>query len=298
MTDKGYRRYSFEAMTTLFDVLVVHDEPDYARQAASLAFGEVERFERMLNRHDPGSEIGQINRLSPGEWLRVSREVVEVLELAGQAYVVSDGAFDVCYRSTVNGTRPSAMEWLMLSRPESAEPDEPAEFLVGVAPEAEAEGFLSLEIDLGGIGKGFALDKALELLHTLSIDNVLLNSGTSTVLAYGVGPEGDGWTVGVSGDYRPLTGISSTTLHNCALSGSGTAVRGEHIRVPDTGLAAPALAAWARADSAAWTDALSTALMIAPRDQAEALITEAKSYYPTAAIAIYSDTDYRAWGSW
>lgn len=298
MTNKGYHRFSSEAMTTMFDVLVVHPEKDYARQAAMAAFAEIERLERILNRHDPGSEIGQINRLEPGGWLRVSREVVEVLELAAQAYRASNGAFDVFFLSRNGGVNPSAMDFLMLSRPESEQPDEPSDFLVGVDPEAATTAFAGLELDLGGIGKGYALDKAMQLMPAWSIDNVLLNSGTSTVLACGAGPEGDGWTVGVSGDYKNLTGIARTNLWNCALSGSGTAVRGEHIRVPATGQAAPAIAAWARATNAAWTDAISTALMIVTADQATAMINDCPPNYHTAAIAVYGEEHHRTWGNW
>ena len=293
-TPLPFHRFSHEAMTTNFDALIVHDDAKYARQAANAAFAEIERCERLLNRHDPGTEVAMINRLKPGEWLRVSSDVLTCLEIAARAFIETQGAFDVCFRSTEKGKRPSAMNFLLLSRPDSAEPDQPSDFLVGIDPEAAIHGFESADIDLGGIGKGYALDVAMPLLIDYSIENVLLNSGTSTVLALGDGPQGDGWTVGVSGDYHDMTRFSSTHLRNCALSGSGTAVKGEHIRNPESGGAAGAIASWVKTTSAAWTDALSTAMMVMKPEMARDYL---QGKPDVSALVIYDD-HFHSHGQW
>ena len=293
-----YHRYSHEAMTTIFDVLIVHEDEAYARGAAQAAFNEILRLEGMLNRHNPGTDIGMINRLTPGQWLRVNLEGMNCLELSARAYVLTGGAFDPCFRSTQGGTQASAMEALLLSRPEDDSSDEPAEYLVGIDPAANA--FTSAELDLGAIGKGYALDCAMEILRDYSITNVLLNSGTSTVLAAGPGPHGQGWTVGVSGDFREDTGIATVNLLDCALSGSGTAVKGDHIKNPATGQPAAALAAWARTTTAAWSDAISTALMIMDDEPARAMLTSAEANEAGlhGAIVIYPAANPLIIGPW
>lgn len=287
-------RFSHEAMSTTFDAIIIHDDRKYASQAARAVFAEIDRFERLLSRHDPGTDLAQVNRLRPGQWMAVNLEVVECLEIAAQAYIQTGGAFDVAFQSRAGGARPSAMEFLLLSRPDSDEPATPSQFLAGIAPEAADANFDGAELDLGGIGKGYALDKCLVILDDWDIENALLNSGTSTVLARGPGPGGEGWPVGVSGDWHEMTGLRKTYLHNEALSGSGTAVKGDHIRNPKTGHAAPAIAAWTKSQTAAWTDAISTALMVMPREKAESLCREAN----LDAIVVYTPEDYLVTGTW
>lgn len=278
-----YHRFSHEAMTTGFDALIIHPDVQYARSAAYAVFAEVDRMERLLNRHEPGTDISQINALRPGQWMRVTLEVLECLEIAARAFIETGGAFDVAFRSTAGGTRPSAMNFLLLSRPES-DTDEPMEHLVGIDPQAADHGFDGAEIDLGGVGKGYALDQARAIMRDWELDNYLLHSGTSTVLASGAGPAGEGWPVGVSGDYRDETGIRTTQLRDCSMSGSGTAVKGDHIRNPHTGEAATALCAWALHPSAAWTDCLTTALMIMTQAQAREFCQQ---HTDISAIALY-----------
>lgn len=288
-------RFSHEAMTTSFDALIMHEDAVYAEQAARAVFAEIDRVERLLSRFDPGTDISQINRLRPGEYMAVNLEIVACLEVAAAAYHATFGVYDASYRSRKGGTRPSAMDFLLLSRPDDVPEDEATpetmQYLVGFAPGAAAEGYGQdmtipveaqtlepktgadptprdgLNLDLGGIGKGFALDSVQMVWDDWQISNALLSAGTSTVLARGDGPEGHGWPVGVSGDFDAETGIEKVYLRDQGLSGSGTAVKGQHIRTPATGAAAGAVAAWALAESAAWTDAVATAAMAMTRAQ-------------------------------
>lgn len=236
------QQYSFshEAMTTAFEVIVSGQEREYARQAAAAIFREVERINNLLNKYDAGSDIGQINLLKAGERVRVSIETMECLEKAEWAYAISGGLFDP--------TIGTGFQWLETDR---------ANFSAGWKKSGKGE------LNLGGIAKGFAIDKAAEILVDWEVGEAIINGGTSTVLSLG-----KNWDLGVGGPWEERT----IQLKNQALSGSGTEVKGGHIINPQTGKPATRhLAAWAIHSSAAASDALSTAFMMMEKKKIEQL---------------------------
>lgn len=286
MAELPVHRFAHEAMTTRFEVMVAGGSPRYAGEVAVELFREVDRYERLLSRHDPGSDIAQINRLQPGETVRVSCEVHTCLRLAENLARATHGAFDVtcgpllaCWaeaRRQGQDAPPSerlaaalarvGMRHLRLHASPPAN-GAPREFSVALAPNSPG-----VTVDLGAVGKGFALDGLRETLHDWQVDNVLVHSGTSTALGLGPGPQADGggWTVGVGGDWGKAQGFTRLRLRNAALSGSGLAVKGRHILDPRHGRPVTAtLGAWTLCDSAAAADALSTAYMVfAPAEAA------------------------------
>jgi thiamine biosynthesis lipoprotein len=140
------------------------------------------------------------------------------------------------------------------------------------------------------LGKGYALDKALDVLRDWGIENALLHGGTSTALATGspLGSESPGgWPVGVGGGWPGAP--SRVLLSGRALSGSGTEVKGEHILDPRTGVPARRhLAAWASAPSAALSDALSTAFFVMTPQEIESYIALHSGIWACVVVA-YGD---------
>jgi thiamine biosynthesis lipoprotein len=247
-------RFAHSAMSTEFELLLAGKDREYLQEAAQAVFFEIDRLEDILSRFDPRSDISQINRLKPGEVLRVGVETFECLELALRLKAETEGCFDIDFRS---------------SHPRET-----------VKPEVAADGFEvsvtgGMFLDLGGIGKGFAVDSAAELLREWGIERGLLHSGTSTALALG-SPTGNssggpGWPVGVGGAWGCSEAPKRVFLKNMALSGSGTEIKGDHVIDPASGSPAQGhLAAWVCHPSAAVADALSTAFMVMDSSQVEA----------------------------
>ena len=247
---KGYRlsnRYTFlhQAMATTFKITIVHDESDYARQAAATAFAELDRIEGRLSRHVEHSDIARINRLAGGQATLVHLDTFDGLRIALSMQRETGGAFDVAYGSAspvANGPR----------------------------FELDADGHrvrvmsAGVRLDLGGIGKGFALDRLAALLDDWEVESALLCASTSTLLAGGSPPGEGGWpvSVGPAHDRRQLR------LAKRSLSGSGTAVQGRHLIDPRSRQPADRrLGAWAGAPTGAVSDALSTAFMIMTEDE-------------------------------
>ena len=174
------------------------------RAVAEEMFDEIRRLESLLSRFVEDSDIAQINRLTQGQSVIIASETFCCLELAEEATQQTNGYFDVAYLSQpAEGTgRPFSL----LTKPHR------------VRSEVQ-----SLHVDLGGIGKGFALDFVASIPLAYGYSRALLCADSSTMLALDPPENAPGWTVRVEGTEHRLE------LNDTAISCSGTSVRGEHI---------------------------------------------------------------------
>jgi len=235
--------FRHEAMATLFEIAIAGHPEAYARQAAAAAFRELDRLEGELSRYVETSDIARANRLGAGESTRLGPDAFECLLLAADAALATGRAFDPAY-ATHHGPGPITG---------------PLPFTLDPANHTLTSTAARLHLDLGAIGKGFALDRMADVLREWSLPSGCLNSGGSTVLALEPPPAEAGWPVGI-GDG---TAARVLLLHHTALSGSGVAVKGTHITNPRTGAdAIRTTRTWAMAASAAMADALSTAFFV------------------------------------
>jgi FAD:protein FMN transferase len=264
MRETGHvRRFSHEAMATVFEVHGVHADAGYAMQAAHAAFDLVDRCERELSRFLPNSDVGRINTLAAGETTRVAPSTMECLVIARHVFDLTGGAFDVSI-----GTGLTSLE---------CDPDD-------LTVRATVRG---VRIDLGGIGKGFAVDLVADLVGEWGIDRALIHGGFSSVLALEAPAGRDGWPLTLSDPADRSRVLAQLPARQTALSASGLR-KGDHIVDPRTGEPVRGRrAAWAAvprpraagsgapADevprAAAVADALTTAFMLMGFDEIEAL---------------------------
>jgi thiamine biosynthesis lipoprotein len=126
-----------------------------------------------------------------------------------------------------------------------------------------------VKIDLGGIGKGYALDKMADLLRQWGIETALIHSGFSTARALGAPAGIKGWPLTMSNPADLEQTLALIHLDNEGVSGSGLQ-KGRHIIDPRSGEPVQdKLSAWARAADATTADALSTAFMVMTPAQVE-----------------------------
>ncbi len=295
----GMQRFSHEAMATTFEVIILYQDARYAQQAAWAAFNELDRLEAELSRFIENSDISRINNLAAGQSLQVGLDAFECLQLSTRIYAETNGAFDItigsllgCWLGEDEKARTPSKEQLNLARERTGihlfKLDE-AEHTVQVLASAillrksEAAG---VQIDLGGIGKGYAVDRMAELLHDWSIDTAVIHGGYSSVLALDAPSGTKGWPLTLSNPDNRKQTLAGLHLQGRALSGSGLQ-KGRHIIDPRT--AQPVKGkrtAWACALDAATADALSTAFMVMTPDE----VKEYCSNHPdTLAMIVLED---------
>lgn len=262
------------AMATRFEVVLPGDNEALLRAAAEEALAEVERLENQLSLYRPGSEIAQLNARAAQEAVQVSPEVFALLQHAAQLSAETQGAFDITIAPLVRC-------WGFMGGsgrlPTSAEV-ESAKALVGMdkvlfdARERTVRfSRPGVMLDLGAIGKGYAIERGLEILREAGVMSALFHGGTSTVGAIGCPPDADAWRVAVN---LPTTDGSARRqefhLRDVAMSVSAGAGRmftsqGQtfgHVLDPRTGQpVAHATLAVVVTPKATETDALSTALL-------------------------------------
>jgi thiamine biosynthesis lipoprotein len=252
MSEPVIHVFNHHAMATQFQVRIAGEDKTYAAQTAQAAFALADGLESRLSRFRADSDISQITQVAPGQSLRVSEPAFACLETAKKMELATRGAFSIA--AAAPKTQTAAPQWRLL----------PEEFSVRCESGR-------LEFDLGAIGKGFALDRMAELLREWSCPSFLLVAGGSSILAGEPPPETDGWSCGLGENDSP----DRFLLKNCSLSGSGLAVKGRHIFDPRTGQPAQRQnRAWALADTAAESDALSTACMVLAETEINAILAE------------------------
>ncbi len=269
-------RVGRRAMACEFEVLLNAGQYADGIELAVAALDRVEQLEDQLTVYRESSEISQLNRAAATGAVRVESRLFELLELAVQIHSWTGGAYDIT-------SGPLSKAWGFFRRAGRVPNDEDlaaALRLVGSEKlQLDAQirtvrfPLAGMEINLGSIGKGYALDRVAEQLESAGLSEFMLHGGRSSVLARGsrslVGEEG--WWVGVCDPLRPTRRLGELRLKNRALATSGSAAqffyhegrRYGHILDPRTGRPAEGmLSATVIARTAAEADALSTAFYV------------------------------------
>jgi thiamine biosynthesis lipoprotein len=280
------------AMATRFEMVLHGRNPVALRAAGEEALDQIERLDAQLNLYNPASEISHINTQAATGPVRAEPGLFRLLQHAQRLSQETAGAFDITVASLMRcwgfmrdtGRMPSA-EAVAEARADTGmqhvhlnERDFTVRF--------DRAGIM---LDLGAIGKGYALDRAAEIIREAGVTSAMLHGGTSTAYAIGAPPDAQGWKVavarpelaraehagqvssqsasGASGN-RPLAVVSlkDESLSMSAVWGKCFEAGGRmygHVIDPRKGEPTDgALLAVVVLPSAAETDALSTALLI------------------------------------
>lgn len=265
--------FQTNGMNTTFSIRLRGVEKAVADSAVRHCFELLEALENCLSRYRHDSDISRINQLPSGAELLIEPHTHACLKQALQAYRVTQGLFDISLGQQVThrkecatGTAPVLKGQLKIAE------DRPLVQCIAAGR----------ELDLGGIGKGYALDQWAEIIKPLQPESALLSSGTSTHLAIGTGCEP--WPIEMIYD----SGRSTYSLSNGGFSVSGIQIQGNHLVHPDapaeTNL--PLKQVWIAHPQATFADAYSTACLLMHPD-------ELKDFYqsPCGVTFLQAETD-------
>ncbi|HEX9188867.1 MAG TPA: FAD:protein FMN transferase, partial [Vicinamibacteria bacterium] len=244
------------------------------------ALDEIGRLDRLLSHYRRDSPLSRLNREAASGPVFVEPELLELLSECLRWSRESDGAFDV----TVG---PLMKAWGFF-RDEGRVPSDPA-----LTRALEDVGFRhvildreagtvrfdrpGMELDLGGIGKGYAVDRVVGLLRRRGVASALVNLGGSSVYGLGAPPGKDAWEVGIQDPADPGKTAQTVKLRDRALSVSGGYARFfeeggvtyAHILDPRTGRPVQGVLSVAvLSDSATDGDALDNILFVQGLEQA------------------------------
>jgi thiamine biosynthesis lipoprotein len=285
-TDAALLRMARRAMATTFEVILPYGTPS-AVEAAEAALDEIDRLEAQLTVYRDSSEISALNREAASRWVPVEAGLFDLLVLCRRLSEESAGAFDVSIGALIKA-------WGFYRRRSRVPSDEertavlPRIGMSHVQLDRERRAvhydIAGLEINLGSIGKGYALDRAaLRLRQEWGVRHGLMHGGHSSVLAMGSEPGGRrGWSIGVKHPWEPSRRLAVVWLRDRALATSAATFQHleyngrklGHILDPRTGWPAEGLAsATVLAPTAAEADALATAFYILGVEEARAYCT-------------------------
>jgi thiamine biosynthesis lipoprotein len=185
-------------MGTVVEITVAHPDREFVRVAMEEAFSEFERIDRLLSGYDESSEVSRINREAYLAEVQADGEVFRLLEKSLEISRLSDGAFDVTIGPVMKLWKFDEGGVVPTEEAIAAVLPQVGFDRVAVNTERRTVRFLSagVEIDMGGIGKGYAVDLAVARLQEMGIDNAIVDAGGDLKLL-GRRPGKDFWRIGV-----------------------------------------------------------------------------------------------------
>ena len=305
----GYlEQYTKTAMACQFEILLNRRQYRKGPQAVADGFELLDLLEDQLSIYRDHSEVSQLNRSAKSRKTPVETQLFHLLKRSAEIYESTAGAFDI--------TSSSLTKLWGFDQRSGAVPDPAliAEALaqvgseqISLAPETETVSFSNpnVQINLGGIGKGYAIDRMAQLFGEREVNDFIVHGGQSSVLARGnqddftgglerstpqrstsapaAAPSQEptkeiGWTVGLSHPTVPGCRLAEFKLFNQALGTSGTGRQGffhqgkryGHIIDPRTGWPTDhVLSSTVISPSAALSDALATAFFVMELNEVE-----------------------------
>lgn len=275
-------------MGSRFEFTAVHENEGRAWKAVEAGIAEVQRVEALISSWDPESQTSAVNRQAGLAPQAVDTELYQLLKRCQRVFALTEGAFDVTFASL---DRIWSFDGSMTDLPDSAAV-EASRSLIGfdeVVFESQKNSIFlprkGMKIGFGGIGKGYAANRARKVMEDLGIANGLVNAG-GDVLAWGGNAGAESWRVAVSDPSDPREPMAWLDVSGQAVVTSGNyekfamikGTRYSHIIDPRTGWPVQGVKSVTLiCPDAELADALATSVFVLGIEQGLALVNRLKN---------------------
>ena len=282
------------SMGTVYEIAAYDQSPAHAERAIEEAFAEIARLDEVLSNYKPESELSQLNRNAHFHEVKVSLDLYRVIEESVKYSRLSEGKFDITvaplvdlWKAALRGER----------EPSEAEQQEARactgyEKIQLIPPDTIEFHSPCMRIDVGSIGKGYAVDRAVEILRRNGINSALVDAGQSSIYGVGAPPGKPAWEVHLRDPSKRVdptvmlrdNSVSTSEQTPASLLGNETA---GHIIDPDNGKPLESKYALSIiAKTATASDALSTTLLLVGPEKGKEIV---KQIAEAAAIWVSRD---------
>lgn len=272
-------------MGSRFDITVVSENEELGYISIQEAVGEIKRIEKLISSWDAESETSQINKYAGIKPVKVSLELFKLIERCKQISEITNGAFDISYAAMdavwkFDGTIVSMPTNTAISRAKSNIGYE--KIILNTADNSVFLKNKGMKISFGAVGKGYAVDKAKELLVSKLVVGGVLNAA-GDITTWGTRVSGEKWLIGIANPFSTDTIISWVPLLESSVATAGNSERFVIINGikyadlihPKTGFPPNGInTVSVFSKSAELADALATAIVVMGRDAGLALVNQ------------------------
>ncbi len=214
-------KYHQVSMGTVVEITIIGEDEEAAKKATLQAFQEIKRIEQLMSPWIESSDVSRMNQSAGKEWVKVSQETLKVIKEAKEISELSEGGFDI----TIG---PLTQLWRMAREKKVPPPVEEVKQKLDLVNfknmmmDQEGKVFLKkrgMAIDLGGIAKGYAVDRAFELLNSLEYKNLIVNAGGD--LRVGGSKLDQPWAIGIQDPRSSQKMMARISVSNAAIATSG-----------------------------------------------------------------------------
>ena len=211
-------------MGNRFEITVVTEDPSFANESIEEAVAEIRRIEALLTTFNNSSQTNRINESAGLKPVKVDKEVVDLIQRSKRISEITQGAFDITYGSI--DKRLWNFDKTLTELPDAITAKKLVRLINYnnvIVDDRKSTVYLKekgMRIGFGGIGKGYAAEKAKMVLQNRGIKSGIVNAaGDLTV--WGVQPGGKPWTIGIANPDAARQPFSHLDITNTSIATSG-----------------------------------------------------------------------------